>query len=399
VMCPSYQVTREELHSTRGRAHMLWEMLEGDVITDGWRSTEVKDALDLCLSCKGCVSDCPVNVDMATYKAEFLQHHYAGRVRPMSHYSMGWLPVWSRLAAFAPRAVNALTASVLQGPLKRAGGIAPQRDIPRFAAGPLRSRLRRRTSATPRAGSRRRPTSPGGKVVLWPDSFTSFLAPEVGQAAVAVLEDAGFEVVLPRGPVCCGLTWISTGQLGIARRVLRRSLRSLDGYLLAGVPVVGLEPSCLAVFRHDAVSLLPEKAAAVRAKALMFTLSELLATYAPEWTPPQVGADALVQIHCHQHAVLGFEADRALMQSAGISAEVPDSGCCGLAGNFGFEQEHYDLSMAVGERVLLPAVRAASQSTLILADGFSCRTQISQATDRRPEHLAQVLAAALGKTL
>ena len=386
VMCPSYQVTRAEEHSTRGRAHLLWEMLEGDVITDGWRSTEVLDALDLCLSCKGCLSDCPVNVDMATYKSEFLHHHYARRLRPASHYTMGWLPLWSRLAAVAPAAVNALTGSGLAVPLKRVAGIAPERTIPRFAARSLRSSLRRRP--VPQTG-------PGGKVVLWPDSFTSYLAPEVGLAAVAVLEQAGFEVVLPHGPVCCGLTWISTGQLGVAARVLRRSLRSLDGYLRAGVPVAVLEPSCLAVFRHEATALLPGDQSAELAKGLTFTLAELLARYAAHWTPPRVDAEALVQTHCHQHAVIGFEADRALMRAAGISANVPDSGCCGLAGNFGFERGHFEVSKAVGERVLLPAVRAASGDTLIIADGFSCRTQIQQETDRKPQHLAQVLAAAL----
>jgi Fe-S oxidoreductase len=240
-----------------------------------------------------------------------------------------------------------------------------------------------------------RPTSPGGRVVLWPDSFTSYLAPQVGVAAVAVLEDAGFEVVLPAGPVCCGLTWISTGQLGVAKRVLARSLRSLDQYLQAGVPVLGLEPSCLAVFRHEAPALLPDNQSARLAKGLTFTLAELLATYAPTWTPPQVGGDALVQTHCHQHAVVGFDADRALMTAAGINPSVPDSGCCGLAGNFGFERGHYDVSRAAGERVLLPAVRAAPPATLIVADGFSCRTQIGQETDRRALHLAQVLASAL----
>jgi FAD/FMN-containing dehydrogenase/Fe-S oxidoreductase len=400
VMCPSYQVTREEQHSTRGRAHLLWEMLEGDVITDGWRSGEVRDALDLCLSCKGCLSDCPVNVDMATYKSEFLHHHYSRRLRPLSHYSMGWLPLWSRLAALAPGAVNAVVGSWAQPLVKRAGGIAPERQVPPFAARPLRRALRGRATRQT-AGIRDRgpvPGTPRGRVVLWPDSFTSYLAPQVGTAAVAVLEDAGFEVVLPRGLVCCGLTWISTGQLGMARRVLGRSLRALDEYLVAGVPVVGLEPSCLAVFRHEAVTLQPGNAAARRAKDLSFTLSEVLARYAPDWTPPQVGADALVQTHCHQHAVLGFEADRALMHAAGITADVPDSGCCGLAGNFGFERGHYEVSRAVGERVLLPAVRAASADTLIVADGFSCRTQISQATDRVPWHLAEVLAAALGES-
>jgi FAD/FMN-containing dehydrogenase/Fe-S oxidoreductase len=387
VMCPSYQVTREEKHSTRGRAHLLWEMLQGDVITDGWRSTEVRDALDLCLSCKGCLSDCPVNVDMATYKSEFLHHHYKRRLRPLSHYSMGWLPVLSRLAALAPGLVNGVTASRARGLLKRMGGIAPQRAIPRFAEQPLTRWLRRR----------RRPTvtATRGKVVLWPDSFTTYLSPEVGRAAVRVLEAAGFEVVLPRGSVCCGLTWISTGQLTVARRVLRHSLGVLEEYLDAGIPVVGLEPSCTAVFRHEATDLFPGDERAARAKKLTHTLAELLAAYAPDWRPPTVGAKALVQTHCHQHSVMGFEADAALMRAAGIDATVPDSGCCGMAGNFGFEKGHYEVSQAAGERVLLPAVRAADPATEIIADGFSCRTQIAQGTDRVPVHLAQVLAAAL----
>jgi Fe-S oxidoreductase len=386
-MCPSYQVTRDEQHSTRGRAHLLWEMLQGDVVTDGWRSTEVRDALDLCLSCKGCLSDCPVNVDMATYKAEFLHHHYRHRLRPLSHYSMGWLPLWSRLAALTPRMVNRLTSSGLAGLLKRVGGIAPERAFPRFAGQPLTAWFRRRG----------RPAGTGtrGKVVLWPDSFTTYLSPEVGRAAVRVLEAAGFEVVLPGGSVCCGLTWISTGQLGVAKRVLRHSLGVLDDHLRAGIPVVGLEPSCTAVFRHEAPDLLPGDERAERAKKLTHTLAELLAAYAPDWRPPTVGTKALVQGHCHQHSVMGFEADSALMRAAGIDAEVPDSGCCGLAGNFGFERGHYEVSQAAGERVLLPAVRAADPTTAIVADGFSCRTQIGQGTGRAALHLAQVLAAAL----
>ncbi|MFG1685678.1 FAD-binding and (Fe-S)-binding domain-containing protein [Nonomuraea sp. NPDC049269] len=391
VMCPSYQVTREEQHSTRGRAHLLWEMLRGEVITDGWRSTEVRDALDLCLSCKGCLSDCPVNVDMATYKAEFQYHHYRHRLRPLSHYSMGWLPLWSRLAGRMPRVVNRVTSSGLAGLLKRIGGIAPERAIPRFADQPLTAWFRQRSrpaGASSSSGTR-------GKVVLWPDSFTTYLSPEVGRAAVRVLEAAGFEVVLPRGQVCCGLTWISTGQLGVAKRVLRHSLGLLDDYLRAGVPVVGLEPSCTAVFRHEAVDLLPGDERAERAKRLTHTLAELLAAYAPDWRPPDVGGKALVQRHCHQHSVMGFEADSALMRAAGIDAEAPDSGCCGLAGNFGFERGHYEVSRAAGERVLLPAVRAADPETAIVADGFSCRTQIGQGTDRTALHLAQVLAAAL----
>ena len=388
VMCPSYQVTAEEQHSTRGRAHLLWEMLEGDLVTDGWRSTEVAEALDLCLSCKGCLADCPVNVDMATYKAEFSHHHYAGRpwARPRSHFSMGWLPTLARVATRAPRAVNAITSSRFAGLLKRAGGIAPERDVPAFAEESFVAWFaRRRPSGTPSRGS----------VVLWPDTFMNYLAPEVGRAAVKVLEAAGFEVRLPEGPVCCGLTWISTGQLTTARRVLRRSLRRLGPALSEGVPVVGLEPSCTAALRSDAADLLPGDPLAQAAGRQVRTLAELLAEHAPDWQPPQVGGEALVQVHCHQHAVLGFDRDAALLEAAGVRAEVPDSGCCGLAGNFGFERGHYELSQAVGERVLLPRVRDAASSTVVLADGFSCRTQIAQATPRRARTLAELLADAL----
>lgn len=381
VMCPSYQVTREELHSTRGRAHLLWEMLQGDVIKDGWRSTEVRDGLDLCLSCKGCLSDCPVNVDMATYKAEFTQHYYERRPwkRPMSHWSMGWLPLWSRLASRAPGIANRFAGLQLT---KRLGGIAAERDVPVFARETFATWFARRSGSTG-----------GQKVVLWPDTFTNYLAPEIGRAAVAVLEAAGFEVVLPAKPVCCGLTWVSTGQLPKARRVLERSLRTLEPHLIAGTPIVGLEPSCTAALRHDAPDLLAGNPLATAAAANTRTFSELLVDAG--WKPPQVGGEALVQTHCHQHAVLGFDADRALMDAAGIDATVPDSGCCGLAGNFGFERSHYELSKAVGERVLLPAVRSLPEATAVLADGFSCRTQIAQGTTRRARHLAELLAAAL----
>ncbi len=388
VMCPSYQVTREEQHSTRGRAHVLFEMLEGDVITDGWRSTEVRDALDLCLSCKGCVSDCPVNVDMATYKAEFTHHHYAGRpwARPRSHWSMGWLPLWARGASLAPRAVNALTSSPLAGVLRWAGGIAPDREIPAFAAQSFVEWF-----------ARHEPIGMGerGPVLLWPDTFNTYLSPEVGVAAVRVLEAAGFAVHLPRKPVCCGLTWVSTGQLGVAKQVLRRSLETIAPALRAGAPVVGLEPSCTAMLRHDAPNLLGEEPLAGLARDQVVTLAELLRVKASNWEPPQLGGEALVQVHCHQHAVLGFDADRALMAAAGVTATVPDSGCCGLAGNFGFETGHEELSRAVGERVILPAVRAAEANTTVLADGFSCRTQIAGETSRRARHLAELLADGL----
>jgi FAD/FMN-containing dehydrogenase/Fe-S oxidoreductase len=384
VMCPSYQATHDEMHSTRGRAHLLWEMLQGDLVTDGWRSTEVRDALDLCLSCKGCLSDCPVNVDMATYKAEFTAHHYEGRpwARPLSHWSMGWLPQMSRLASKAPRLVNRVAGTALA---KRLGGIAPEREVPAFAEQTFTSWFARR--AVPADAATR------GKVLLWPDSFTNYLAPQVGRAAVAVLEAANYEVVLPRGPVCCGLTLISTGQLNAARKRIRRSLDVLTQELENDIPIVGLEPSCTAVLRRDAAELVHDDPRAAVLATSTVTFAELLT--GSGWRPPQVSTDALVQTHCHQHAVLGFDADRTLMADAGIRADVPDSGCCGLAGNFGFERGHYDVSQAVGERVLLPAVRAADANTAVVADGFSCRTQIAHGTGRRAMHLAELLAAAL----
>jgi FAD/FMN-containing dehydrogenase/Fe-S oxidoreductase len=389
VMCPSYMVTREEEHSTRGRARLLFEMIRGDVITDGWRSTEVRDALDLCLSCKGCKSDCPVNVDMATYKAEFLAHHYRGRLRPRSHYSMGWLPLWARLAGRAPGLVNRVTASPgLSALLKRAGGIAPEREIPQFAAEPFTRWWRRRAAA--------RSVAPRGPVLLWPDTFNNSFHPGVARAAVAVLEAAGFEVHVPAEPVCCGLTWVSTGQLVTARRVVRRSLRILRGDIRSGVPVVGLEPSCTAVFRSDGPDLLDGDEDMRRLAQQTYTLAGLLAERAPDWVPPALNAHALVQTHCHQHAVLGSDADKDLLSRSGVDAEQLASGCCGLAGNFGFERGHYDVSRAAGERVLLPRVRAADERAVVLADGFSCRTQIEQGdTGRTAVHLAELLAAGL----
>lgn len=388
VMCPSFQVTGSEEHSTRGRAHLLWEMLEGEVITDGWRSTEVRDALDLCLSCKGCLADCPVDVDIATYKAEFTHHHYARRpwARPRSHFSMGWLPAMARLAAPVPRLVNAVTSSPLAPALKWLGGIAGERAIPAFAAQTFRSWF---AAHTPTGAADR------GPVLIWPDTFTNYFAPQIGQAAVAVLEDAGFTPQLPDGAVCCGLTWISTGQLNTAKRVLRRSMRVLEPALRAGVPIVGLEPSCTAALRHDVPDLLGGHELAGLARDQTRTLAGLLAERAPQWQPPQVGGSALAQVHCHQHSVLGFDEDEALLRAAGIDVEVPDSGCCGLAGNFGFEKGHYELSQAVGERVLLPKVRDADAGTEVLADGFSCRTQISHGTGRRARHLAEILADGL----
>ncbi|MFD4262765.1 FAD-binding and (Fe-S)-binding domain-containing protein [Streptomyces sp. NPDC058534] len=389
VMCPSYRATRDEEHSTRGRARLLFEMVNNDAdspITDGWRSDAVHDALDLCLACKGCKTDCPVNVDMATYKAEFLYHHYKGRLRPLAHYSMGWLPAVAR----APRTVNALAGvEWVARVAKTLGGVAPQRKMPVFAEQRFTEWWRRRGG--PRGSGHR------GEVVVWPDTFTDHFHPAIGRAAVEVLEAAGFRVKVPDVSVCCGLTWISTGQLGVARRVLGHTVDVLREDLRRGTPLVGLEPSCTAVFRADAAELLPKDPDVARLRAQTRTLAELLVERADDWQPPRVDARAVVQRHCHQYAVMGFDADREILRRAGVDADVLDDGCCGLAGNFGFEKGHYDVSMACAEAGLLPAVREADESTLVLADGFSCRTQVDQSdAGRTPLHLAEILAAGLG---
>ncbi|WUU83409.1 FAD-binding oxidoreductase [Streptomyces cellulosae] len=413
VMCPSFRATGEEEHSTRGRARLLHEMLAGEVVTDGWRSTEVRDALDLCLSCKGCRSDCPVGVDMATYKAEFLHHHYEGRRRPAAHYAMGWLPVWLSWAARTRTAgvVNAL-ASVgpLARPAKRMGGIAGEREIPRLATEPFTRWWRRR-----------RPGAGGGPpVVLWPDTFTEHLSPSVGRAAVRVLEAAGMRVVLPptlrtgsggrvgdarsrsalsllrarRGRVCCGLTYISTGQLDRARAVLTRTLDLLEPVLATDAPLVVLEPSCAAALRTDAPELLHDDPRAAQLASRVLTFAETLERHAPDWTPPAVHRPVTGQTHCHQHAVLGDAADRRLREAAGLTGELA-GGCCGLAGSFGFEEGHFEVSRTCAEEQLLPAVREAPEDAVVQADGFSCRTQLEQLGGVRGRHLAEILAEAL----
>ncbi|MFD7286972.1 FAD-binding and (Fe-S)-binding domain-containing protein [Streptomyces sp. NPDC059863] len=391
VMCPSFRATGEEQHSTRGRARLLHEMLAGEVVTDGWRSTEVRDALDLCLSCKGCRSDCPVGVDMATYKAEFLHHHYAGRMRPAAHYAMGMLPRWLRPAAPFARVLNAAArVPPLASLAKRLGGIAPERTIPRLAPEPFGRWLGRHMKARTEVFARSR------SAVLWPDTFTEYLTPSVGRAAVRVFEAAGIGVVAPprAGRICCGLTYVSTGQLDRARTVMRRALDLMEPLLDAGLPVVVLEPSCAGALTTDLPELLGDDPRAARLAASVRTFAQALEECAPGWRPPRLDRPVAGQTHCHQHAVLGDEADRRLRARAGLTGEL-SGGCCGLAGNFGFERGHYDVSVACAEDQLLPSLRAAGKGAEILADGFSCRTQLAQLGGHRARHLAEVLAEAL----
>jgi FAD/FMN-containing dehydrogenase/Fe-S oxidoreductase len=396
VMCPSYQVTGEEEHSTRGRARLLFEMLNGhgdSPVADGWRSDAVKDALDLCLACKGCKTDCPANVDMATYKAEFLAQHYRGRPwrRPRSDLALGWLPAAARLVSGLrlAGAANAVTHTPgLDRLAALAAGIEP-REAPLFAGQNLQRWHAARGAGADGADAR-------GTVLLWPDTFTNYFHPHVGQAAVQVLEAAGWNVEIPAEPLCCGLTWISTGQLRTGKRILSRTVARLAEHVREGGFVVGLEPSCTTVFRADAAELFPDDQDVLRLRDHTVTLAELLTKHTPGWQSPRMDRQVLAQVHCHQHAVLGWDAEAELLKAAGARSEALESGCCGLAGNFGFERGHGEVSRALAERVLLPRLREAPADAVVLADGFSCRTQVHELDSggREAMHLAEMLASA-----
>ena len=385
-MCPSFRATGEERDSTRGRSRLLAEMIDGRLVPNSWESDAVEQALDLCLSCKACSAECPVGVDMATYKSEFLHQRYRRRLRPRAHYAMGWLPVTLRLARLAPRVANLLLAVPgAQALARRLGGIDSNRALPRIATErSVRSSLAREA----RFWSGRR-GSVGDPVLLWVDTFTASFAPEVARSAVQVLEHAGYRVELaPRG-VCCGLTWTSTGQLGVARRVLKRTIRLLDR-ASQRMPIVALEPSCAAALRHDARNLLGGEEV-TRVAGRVRSLAELLVER-PLPLSKRDPVTAVAQFHCHQRATTGTEADKAVLAAAGVEVTAAPEGCCGLAGNFGFEDGHYDVSVSCAEEALLPAIRAHDGSGPVVADGFSCRLQVEQLAGHRPQHLAEVLA-------
>jgi FAD/FMN-containing dehydrogenase/Fe-S oxidoreductase len=411
TMCPSYKVTGEERHSTRGRARLLQELMMGSLADEGWRSTAVRDALDLCLGCKACLTDCPTNVDMATYRSEFLAHHYRGRIRPRTHYSLGWLPAWLRIGSRMPRLANAVLGSGLGGALYRSlGGVAADVPVPRL---PRRTFVREsggETLADPGVPHR-------GRVVLWPDTFTNHLSPSIPAAALTVLTAAGYDVVVPRSPVCCGLTWMTTGQLGTARSVLRRSLCAPE--LAGDDPVVVLEPSCAAALRVDAPHLLGHEDAVPQVGSRVRTLAQMLDGI--DLSPRDVQAGqggagggeaghgaagygaagglpprrAVVQPHCHQQALLGTEADARVLAAAGIEPAPMLAGCCGMAGDWGAARARASISRDVAGLALTPALAAAGEDTLVLADGFSCRMQVERLGGPPARHLAEVLAERL----
>ena len=387
VMCPSFLATRDEKDSTRGRARVLQDAVSGHLGPNPWRAPAVADALDLCLSCKGCSSDCPTGIDMAAYKAEATHQRYRRRLRPRSHYTLGWLPRWARLVTRFGWLTRLANASMRWAPLHRPitwlAGVDARRNVPTFAYPTFAPDWTDHDGVDP--------GSP--ELVLFVDTFTEMFSPYVGHAAVKVLRHAGYRVTVVPRQGCCGLTWISTGQLDAARRKVSGTVRQLHPYVQRGAVVVGLEPSCTGVLRSDALELVTEAdlPAAQQVAAATKTLAEVL-TATPGWSPPDLsGERGVAQPHCHHHAVMGWSPDAALLREGGADVRRL-GGCCGLAGNFGVERGHHDVSVAVAENQLLPAVRELPEDGLLLADGFSCRTQLDDLAARPGEHLAQLLA-------
>jgi FAD/FMN-containing dehydrogenase/Fe-S oxidoreductase len=429
LMCPSYRATREEEHSTRGRAHLLFEMTQGQnqqgqnkndgLIRDGWRSEEVKESLDLCLACKGCKSECPVGVDVATYKSEFLSHYYNGRLRPRSAYAFGHIDRWARLASHAPSLVNLATQlPILRDISKLIAGIPHQRTIPAFAPETFKAWFKKRefekqrddsagnssqsglgkgtTSVVPLNAENAGALAPeGSTVLLWPDTFNNYFHPATAIAAVEVLEAAGFRVIIPKAHLCCGRPLYDHGMLDRAQNLLLQILNELTPEIEAGIPIVGLEPSCVAVFRDELLNLFPDDKRAQTLSRQTFLLSEFLEIHAPHFAPPKINRKAILHGHCHHKSLMKMTAEESILRRIGIEFQSPAPGCCGMAGSFGFERDKYDISIAIGELELLPAIRQAPADWLIIADGFSCREQIAQSTGRRALHLSEALQMAL----
>ena len=394
-MCPSYMVTLEEQHSTRGRAHMLFELLQGEVVQGGWQDEHVKKTLDLCLSCKACKTECPTNVDMATYRAEFLSHYYEAKRRPLHAYAFGMVDRWLRLGSLAPRLANVLAdAPGLRQVVRQALHISPERRLPRLAPESFRKwarshgvRVSGRNPARPASRAAGQPRD----VLLWVDTFNDHFHPETSRAALDVLRAAGCDVAIPAGGLCCGRPLYDFGFLDRAKAYLRLILDSLGEAIDAGIPLVVLEPSCASVFRDELRNLFPTDDRARRLRSQTFLLSEFLERQLPDYRPPRLTGSILLHGHCHHKALMKLGDEESVLRKTGAEILTPDSGCCGMAGAFGFDAETYRVSQAVGERVLLPAVRQAGVDTVIVSDGFSCREQIWQATGRRAVHLAEVL--------
>jgi FAD/FMN-containing dehydrogenase/Fe-S oxidoreductase len=388
VICPSYRATGEEQHSTRGRAHLLWEMLAGSLRQEGFESHAVHDALDLCLSCKACKSECPVQVDMASYKSEFLAQHYKGRLHPLHHYIFGFADRLARYGSFAPSLTNAILTGPLTSPLvKRIVGVASERTLPRLAS---TSFQKARSAAT----NLLRQAAPPQGVMLWPDTWNNYYYPRSLSAAETVIAEAGFQVETPRGHICCGRPLYDFGLLSAARSYLARVLRLMAPQIEAGMPFIFLEPSCASVFKDELPELFPHDPRAIKLSQNVWLLSDWLADRAPQFASGRLaGAKVLVHGHCHHKAVFGGPGSEvALLRAAGATVNLIQAGCCGMAGPFGFEAGKFEVSKTIANQDLLPAVQSAGPSTILVADGFSCREQIAQLTSRHAFHFAEVLA-------
>jgi FAD/FMN-containing dehydrogenase/Fe-S oxidoreductase len=379
TMCPSFMATGEELYSTRGRAHLLWELMQKEVLPGEWKNDQVRESLDLCLSCKACKSECPTSVDMATYKAEFLSHHYKHASRPLFHYAFGRIDRWARLASVAPGLVNAINnAPLIRNIIKSTLHIHGKRTMPRFAKPFMRERKKSQLVT-------------GKDVFLWADTFNNYFHPSTMRAAYDVLTDAGFRVGLPSQHLCCGRPLYDFGMLDTAKEYLLKILDALGPQLAAGTPIVVLEPSCASVFRDELTNLLPNDPRAAKLRDQTLLLSEFLVKHAPDYRPPQIDRKIIVHGHCHHHATQSMKDEMQILRATGADVQLLDSGCCGMAGPFGFEADKYEVSQTLGERVLLPAVRS-NKEAIIVSDGFSCQEQITQNTSAKPIHLAEVLA-------
>ncbi|MBT0566217.1 FAD-binding and (Fe-S)-binding domain-containing protein [Williamsia sp. CHRR-6] len=385
VMCPSYRATRDEKDSTRARARVLQEMLRtAPDVESGWRSTDVRESMDLCLSCKACSTDCPTGVDMATYRSEFFHHFYRGRLRPRSHYALGWMPAWLRPATAMAPLINAVLGSPLARPAARVAGLDARRAMPRFA---------RRKTVRAQLGSLQRHDT--ADVVLFLDSFTRAFRPHVGAAAARVLESAQTTVSCEQEN-CCGLTWISTGQLDRARKVLTRTVTALDDGTTR--PIVVPEPSCAAALATDLPELVHTDAARRVAARVRSFATHVGVMLDEGWTPPAMPEAVTVQTHCHEYAAFGPQTQAAVLRRLGVTQVRSADGCCGVAGNFGFERGHYEVSMAVGEQALAPALRSRDPRHPVLTDGFSCAMAVDQFAATDPtvgsaagRHLAELL--------
>ncbi|WP_459587785.1 FAD-binding and (Fe-S)-binding domain-containing protein [Corynebacterium camporealensis] len=399
AMCPSFQITGDEKHATRGRARVLSEMFRGESITDGYKSKEVEEALDLCLSCKACASECPVNVDMATYKSEFLHHHYEKRIRPMAHYVMGWLPLLGYIAhkvPVLPKVIDtAMQTKGLNKVIAKIGGLDTGRDLIHFSSSSLRKWFKKHDPRPAQDDAPLGSVDVRKTVVLWPDSFNASLGTSPAIAAVEVLEALGYRVLIPQEFVCCGLTWHSTGQLSMVQRVLKQTAKVMQPYLDKGLPVIGVEPSCTVMLQSEAAELLDDPAIDKLGHSTV-SFAEFVAPKLQEFIKEKridvQNVNALTQVHCHERSLGDPQHSKLLLEALGVSQDEIATGCCGLAGNWGFEKGHAEMSLALGERELFPKVReAVADGTTVIADGFSCRTQIEQGTQAKAEHVAEVV--------